>query len=119
MTRSGKRCEQAGVYESGCEDRTRIALMDGARFPTCRRHGEVAWALLESQRTRTKQPREPSRDRAEPEWQTHSGERCRNSGLYESVCQDRIKIAVMRGSRFPTCGNHGEVAWILVKGRRI
>jgi hypothetical protein len=94
--------------------------MRGRRFPVCRSHGDVFWTLLESQ---PKQPATTAADRrqhsTEPEWKTGSGERCRNSGVYQSLCTDRIKIAVMKGSRLPTCGNHGDVAWVLVKARWI
>lgn len=114
---SGDRCREQGIYESTCEDRSRIALIEGRRFPTCRTHGDVEWTLLESGTTRTGR-REPATPRDEPEWKTNSGERCRQTGLYESLCSERIRIAVMRGSRLPTCGNHGEVPWVLVAGRR-
>ncbi len=119
VTRSGERCERAGVYESTCDDGTRIALMEGSRFPTCRRHGHVAWALLESQPPPAPTPAPKTVPvRSEPDWKTSSGERCRNTGVYESLCADTIKIALMKGSRFPTCGNHGDVDWVLVKERR-
>ncbi|HEY5685078.1 MAG TPA: hypothetical protein VIY70_06880 [Acidimicrobiia bacterium] len=118
MAHSGDRCEQAGVYESACDDGTRIALMAGTRFPTCKSHGEVGWTLLESQPPKSAGAK-AARDRLEPEWRTGSGERCRNTGVYESECPDQIRIALMKGSRFPNCGNHGDVEWALVKARKV
>lgn len=121
MARSGDRVEQAGVYESGCDHGTRVALMGGAALPECRRHGPVSWTLLEATSETERAPTRRLRRRSpqgDPAWQVTSGERCRHTGLYQSLCTDEIRVALMRGSRLPTCGNHGDVTWALITGRR-
>jgi hypothetical protein len=45
----------------------------------------------------------------------HSGQKCEQSGLYQSTCADRTQIALSKGDTFPPCRNHGAVTWMLIR----
>ena len=48
-----------------------------------------------------------------------TGNKCPQSGIYQSVCLHRVQIALSRGDTFPPCarGDHG-VSWRLVQATR-
>ncbi|HLF44434.1 MAG TPA: YjzC family protein [Acidimicrobiia bacterium] len=48
MPSTGQKCQQSGIYQSGCTDKTQIALSKGDTFPPCRNHGSVNWALIKA-----------------------------------------------------------------------
>jgi hypothetical protein len=45
----------------------------------------------------------------------HSGQKCGQSGIYQTTCTDNIQIALSKGDTFPPCRNHGTVTWILMQ----
>ena len=44
-----------------------------------------------------------------------TGQKCSQSGIYQSACGDRLQIALSRGDTFPPCRNHGSVSWQLIQ----
>jgi hypothetical protein len=42
-----------------------------------------------------------------------TGEKCQQSGIYQSTCSDNLQIALSKGDTFPPCRNHGNVSWVL------
>lgn len=46
MASTGHKCEQSGIWQSTCTDKTQIALSKGDTFPPCRTHGAVSWTLI-------------------------------------------------------------------------
>lgn len=48
MPRTSDKCQQSGIYQSGCTDRLQIALSKGDTFPPCRNHGAVTWTLIQA-----------------------------------------------------------------------
>lgn len=48
-----------------------------------------------------------------------TGEKCHQSGIYRSDCQDRTEIALSNGETFPPCRNcRRAVTWTLVRPAR-
>jgi hypothetical protein len=45
MPQTSEKCQQSGIYQSTCTDKTQIALSKGDTFPPCRNHGSVNWVL--------------------------------------------------------------------------
>lgn len=45
---TGQKCQQSGIYQSGCTDRIQISLSEGETFPPCRNHGSVTWYLIQA-----------------------------------------------------------------------
>lgn len=48
MPQTSQKCEQSGIYRSGCACKTQIALSKGDTFPPCRTHGSVTWTLIQA-----------------------------------------------------------------------
>ena len=46
---------------------------------------------------------------------TSTGQKCPTSGLWESLCSDKIQIALSKGDTFPPCRIHGAVNWRLLR----
>lgn len=44
-----------------------------------------------------------------------TSEKCQQSGIYESVCSDRLQIALSKGDTFPPCRNDGAANWKLIR----
>ena len=44
-----------------------------------------------------------------------TGERCKDAGLYRSVCADEIETEFAEGASFPTCRVHGVTRWVLLR----
>jgi hypothetical protein len=44
-----------------------------------------------------------------------TGQKCTQSGIYQSTCSDRLQIALSRGDTFPPCRAHGAVSWALIQ----
>lgn len=43
-----------------------------------------------------------------------TGQKCEQSGIYQSNCADRLQIALSKGDTFPPCRTHGNVSWTLI-----
>jgi hypothetical protein len=48
----------------------------------------------------------------------HTGQKCQQSGIYQSTCADRLQIALSKDDTFPPCGKHGSVNWSLLRATR-
>lgn len=45
-----------------------------------------------------------------------TGQKCEQSGIYESTCRDRIQIALSKGDTFPPCrACSSAVNWRLIR----
>ncbi len=44
-----------------------------------------------------------------------TGQKCTQSGIYQSVCSDKLQIALSKGDTFPPCRTHGSVTWNLIR----
>lgn len=44
-----------------------------------------------------------------------TGHKCQVSGIYQTHCEHRIRIALSKGDTFPPCRECGAVTWRLVQ----
>ncbi|MDP3984933.1 MAG: hypothetical protein Q8Q52_08030 [Acidimicrobiia bacterium] len=44
-----------------------------------------------------------------------TGQKCEQSGIWQSAWSDRLQIALSKWDTFPPCRNHGSVNWTLIQ----